>query len=67
LRDDEEGAEEERGAMERVEEIEEEQADVDELEFEASIRVEKMMEKRRMKKTRQSHQRKRVTKRRREG
>ncbi len=33
LRDDEEGAEEERGTIERGEEIEEEQVDVDELEF----------------------------------
>ncbi len=33
LGDDEEGVEEERGTIERVEEIEEEQVDVDELEF----------------------------------
>jgi hypothetical protein len=35
LRDDEEGAEEERGTIDRGEEIEEYQDDVDELEFEA--------------------------------
>ncbi len=35
MRDDEEGAEEERGTIERGEKIGEEQVDVDELEFEA--------------------------------
>ncbi len=35
MRDDEEGVEVERSTIERVEEIEEEQVDVDELEFEA--------------------------------
>ncbi len=35
MRDDEEGVEEERGTIERVEKIDEEEVDVDELEFEA--------------------------------